>query len=188
MKRRKNSKRSKRQRKLRGKPKKNESRGRYLSIVPFGWKIFLTIGAILGFWSAFYSLAPSLSVTPQTPLDLQNPFTTPFVVSNDGFLPVYSVVYSCSTKNVEDANRNRVSIVSAVTGRIDALRINTDEKQTIRCPFPVRLSAPIQRGEITLTITFRSSWIPWDQEKRFHFVAARNSNGHIIWFPQPGSD
>jgi hypothetical protein len=69
------------------------------------------------------SLLPRISVSVQAPLTAADPFSSPFVVSNDGYLTLYNVKCSCSPRQVTYKKPNR-------RGRLDITTEGPEESET----------------------------------------------------------
>ena len=58
-------------------------------------KSILWTSALLGIVSGYVALIPRVTVSQHQPLDLSKPFSTPFVVANDGPLAIRDVRFWC---------------------------------------------------------------------------------------------
>ena len=64
------------------------------------------ISSLVGIAGFLFLVYPRISVSPGTSLDLNNPFQTPFILKNDGYLSIFDINYSLGIENVEDVNHN----------------------------------------------------------------------------------
>jgi hypothetical protein len=53
---------------------------------------------LAGFVALVY---PRVSITPGVSLDLHNPYKTPFIIKNDGYLPLYDIKYDLIADKME---------------------------------------------------------------------------------------
>lgn len=74
------------------------------SHLQFGWKFLISFLGILSSLLALVPLAPRLSVSPGTPLDSGDVFSTPFSISNDGYFSIYDVKFGCGVGSVKTAD------------------------------------------------------------------------------------
>jgi hypothetical protein len=63
-------------------------------------KIVLFLVGVPSLVVGILQLLPRVSISPQPALIATNAFSAPFVVSNDGYIPIYDVNASCSPKGV----------------------------------------------------------------------------------------
>lgn len=140
--------------------------------------IFGTFLGIYAFW------VPRLSIATQSSLDPNNPLATPFVVSNNGYLPVFNVDFICGIGHLDFANGSRFEEFGMTTTEMHEDRIGTDEQATVRCDWMVK-GSPITDGDISIIVKFEPFMFPKQRDKSFRFVSVRNSSGNLQWIPKP---
>lgn len=62
----------------------------------------LTIMSIAAFAVTMLTLFPRLSVSNSSAIDPNDPFSTPFLISNDGYVPLFSVEFSLAIREVKN--------------------------------------------------------------------------------------
>jgi hypothetical protein len=152
-----------------------------------------SVGWVVGVAVTVLSLGtfgwPRLSASSLTSLDPKNPFATPFTISNDGWLPLYDVTYSCTVEEMIYRGRRLMWDAEASRNEIfPALRMN--QKATCQCSFFMRPPAAETNITATLDVSYRpfpapASW-GWRARKRFRFKTAAGADGNLYWLPQPG--
>jgi hypothetical protein len=80
--------------------------------------------AVLSFLFVVY---PRISILPGESLNPFRPFKTPFIIKNDGYLPLLDVDYSVKAETIKDANGNGFINVPTIglSAKIPKLRSNT---------------------------------------------------------------
>ena len=70
---------------------------------------------ILGLIVAYYNLSSRICVTSHEPISRSDPFSTPFQIRNEGYLPIYDVTFSCVLRRVEWAEGGGVINIATTT-------------------------------------------------------------------------
>ena len=141
---------------------------------------------MFGLIAGCYSLLPKLTVMPSDRLDPDDPFSTIFLVSNDGVLPVHSVEFSCVGDYVKYPNdielfRNTSIEYTPIRETIDA-----GDKVPVPCPAAGIIAAskdePVRKAGITLKVMYRPDWW-WSshEKKEFHFIGLIDRNDTVHW-------
>jgi hypothetical protein len=153
------------------------------------WKLVLFFLGLLGTLSGILSLLPKISVEPSPPMQSNNLLTAPFVISNDGFLPLYKVSYYVMLRHIENDKGGTVTTNNQrgmePTGFLIP-SILPGEKATTGLPNP--FSNPTVSGDIDFVVTYRPAWLPWEQKKIFRFGGSRESDGKLVWRHRASSE
>lgn len=161
------------------------------------WKSTLFFGFWLGIISGYYGLEQRVSVSQGEPLDDKDPFSTPFIVSNDGPLPIENVTFRCgightSYKNgpkIQGAENFSSSFIFAPGGKLPAQNfgaseMNPGERSTIpSCGYP--FPPTIEAGDIGIVVSYRVGHTPIRQTRIFRFGTLPDANNKLHWFPYP---
>lgn len=146
------------------------------------------VATSLGIVTAYLSLIPRLSASPTQSLDLNNPFSALFIMSNDGPLGINDLDFSCHIYNVGsvlDAS------VSAITTRMNirSKRMEPGEKISAPCdPSPlIRVEGQLASADVAVVVRFRPDFVWWTKYRIFRFVTLKSSDGHLYWFPVPAT-
>lgn len=78
------------------------------TIIIAAWKHLLVILGYFATLAGVLSLTPRLSVIATSALDPADPFSTPFTISNDGYLAIHSVTFRCAMRNVRDESNAKL--------------------------------------------------------------------------------
>src|ERR1035437_11174349 len=78
--------------------------------------LLLWVSAILGSVSGFVALIPRVSVFQNDPINVSDPFSTPFIVINDGPLEIRDVTFQCLLINVVTTHHNSFTNVTVDSG------------------------------------------------------------------------
>jgi len=154
------------------------------------WKKILgttfLLAALVGIASGVIYFLPKVSVSWSAPLDPQNPFSTPFTVSNDGPLPIWNVEFYCRAHLIKSAGNASISGGAKLAGGIAPIKkMPPNERVDIPCvalliftfPGPI-LSADISIGASFTTLPM-SFWLHQEKETRLRTV--RSSDGTFRW-------
>ena len=122
-----------------------------------------------------FALYPWLSIYPRDSFDIQNPYSTPFDVTNDRYIPITSVTAKCI---FDFGKGNHVAMA------YDNFVAPLGHKYTIAAPcFHIIAGKALQSGNsatITMQIRYRVLGVfPRSQQFRFH--SAREDDGSAHW-------
>jgi hypothetical protein len=148
--------------------------------IPFS--ILSTIISIIG----VFSFIPKVDVSTAEPFEPNNPFSTPFIISNEGTFTISQIDFVCDVVKVQAAYNNSMSKnkIENFTPTISSLKAGM--KETVFCPevagiFP---RDRYEKAELEMKVTFNAWWIPVNQVKTFRFIGAKNTKGEIKWIPK----
>ena len=141
--------------------------------------------ALIGGISAFYDLSPQISLSPLQLLDTGDPFSAPFFVANEGYLPIEDVSAKCEIKlaHLEGATVKETKVYDSIDV---ARKILPGEKFTVKCRFREEIGmGSTKDADIAIAIAYQPFFIPIERHRKFRFVTARGSDGAWQWLPQP---
>lgn len=148
-------------------------------------KIAAAIALFLTVAGSYFSFSPKISVEASYPMESKNLFTTPFVISNDGILPIHSVSHTVIVRNAVNEIGGTVIIPKGYKP-IDLMPVlQPGEKSTTGIPNPF---GNIVSGDIDFVVTYRPSFIPWRQTKIFRFGGSKESDSKLIWRHRASSE
>jgi hypothetical protein len=164
-----------------------------------------TIGfllAILGLLTGYLSLLQHISVSRNEQLDQNDTFSSPFIVSNDGPLPIENVRFRCGLgRTTYDKGKGPPEVIGGenfgssfifmpdATGRLPmqnfgSSEMNPGERSTIpSCAYP--FPKDISGGDIGIVVDFRIGYTPFAGKRIFRFRTLADANGKLHWFPFP---
>jgi len=160
---------------------------RLIQVWKFGGKLAGWLLASLGFATAYLSLIPRISVSQNQPLDVDDPFSAPFVVSNDGPLGINGLQFSCRIYNIETKGSKISNIETSML--LGAKQMEPGERATVPCDtMPmVPPKGPLVSGDLAVVVSFRADFTWWRKSRAFRFVAQHTPDGRVYWYPQPFS-
>jgi hypothetical protein len=149
------------------------------------WLIFsITVGSFL------FLAYPRVSVYPdKTLLNRDDPFQTPFVLKNHGFLPIHDIHHSLSLENIEvgqtlehvysGVNETQVPRLAPNRSSTISLKPFIDLlKQTIGISLPPK---SVKSVDIYIDLSYRPYLIPYTFTDRIRFKADISSTGEYVW-------
>ena len=133
--------------------------------------------AVAGFIVTLFALYPWLSIYSRDSLDVQNPYATPFDVTNDRHVPLTSITAKC----VFDFGKGN-HIAMAYDKFVAPLGL----KHTVAAPcFHIVAGKALQstnRATITMQISYRVLGVfPRSQQFRFHSDRAEDGSWHWVY-------
>ncbi len=137
----------------------------------------------------FLQFSPRVVLTPSESLDPTNPFFSPLILSNDGYLSIYNVSYGCRVKDVEWANNSSMSMdVDAQfvhSGQRPVPEIRPAGKTTIDCAHAgqtINRNIPVKSARIEVIVNFRPRlW--FTRNETFSFETVTDKAGTLRWIP-----
>jgi len=146
------------------------------------WKIAGIAFVILGGVSTLYFFTVRLSVTPRETLNETDPFTTVFVLQNDGQLPVYDVTFVCLENRVTFTDGNSIENTAVSTPFFNVPVLGANAKTSAQCHPANRFGVhPVLNADIGLSISYRPSFFPFHRVQVFHYTALPTSNHTWAW-------
>jgi hypothetical protein len=148
------------------------------------WVIGLTslALALAGFWLSY--VVPKLSVDAYGSLRPTDPMSTAFYLSNDGALPIHSILVACGAVQFKaglyEINSSEDSGFLFPESRADTL--SPGHKMTLPCSRVVGVAEPasITRAEMTIIIKYSPDWLPWvHKTAKFPWKAQKTETGWI---------
>jgi hypothetical protein len=139
--------------------------------------------------NGYHFFDPRMSISAATALNPSDPFSVPFVLSNDGNVSIHCVSYIWIFNSVESEKGTIFDHVEIRDSRYIRARLYPSEKDTFRCLFArnfasLRLYLPIKYADMILRVLYRPSFRFSQQSKYFRFVMQRSTDNQLYWFPQ----
>jgi hypothetical protein len=150
------------------------------------WKIPLEVlavlSAILGVIGFAVSTQTKLSVEVSGSSQAANPLATIFYVSNDGALPVHSVMAACGAIQFTAGNFKWTSEPNArlISSDSKAETLSPGHKMSLPCNHMIGVADPatITKAEMTIIVDYQTVF-RWQRTDRFPLKAERTENGWI---------
>lgn len=157
-------------------------------LIKYFWKSVVASSVILGIFVSFLTLSPNLLVIPSQSIDLENPLLTPFLIMNDGLLPIHSVIIFWGINVMRNSSGNVLQNFSLGYSRPPIAILNRKEQKTFFCPPVFNWQTPINFGDIVIRVLYRPDFLFWRQESQFRFVTITDKTGTTRWYPKPLSE
>ena len=130
---------------------------------------WISIGVLIcSLLSGLMTFAPVLTVDAGTPLDSNNPFSYPFIVSNNMMVPLFGVTIACKYHDVELEGGGTLDNTAA--GSEETFSVMTPhQKTTAPCPKEMNMTAPLKSGTITIAVSYSPFLWPFKTSTIRHF-------------------
>lgn len=181
-----------RRRRQRSAESKKQSTTAKLPSKPEHWlekfsKYFLGVGSavvsVLGFAVLLCSLYPTISIEVGPQLDEDDSLSVPFVLTNEGMLPLFSVSIECKFERVDFQTHIFFKNVTAVP-RHTKPSLAPRERMTGPCHEPFRSNVPINRGSLTIIVNhYPFIWMP-PMLTSLRSFQAFSSDTKTVWLPR----
>jgi len=161
------------------------------------WQYVMVFAAGLATMLGILSyIHPNISVTPLMALDSSRPLSMQFLVTNNGYLTMRDVEYACGIEKIEGIltigsyggppglNKHSPRFVASQYKLGKSLGPN--ESDSVSIDFDIfRKAEPIKMADIGIIVSFRLGFSPWRQERIYHFITQKCTDGRLYWFPKP---
>jgi hypothetical protein len=144
--------------------------------------LFLSLISIGGFLFVVY---PRLSISPGESLDPYEPFSTPFVIKNDGYLSLFNINYSVTINKMEGVGHSQFTntMVTVISKSIPKLSPN--KSTTIFIDKNVNIPPKyVKYAEININVTYKPyNIIPYALTENIGFKTKIKTNNEYLWLP-----
>ncbi|MCU1226355.1 MAG: hypothetical protein JWQ42_4448 [Edaphobacter sp.] len=153
------------------------------------WKIISTLALLSSLWISFAWFLPELSAEPSAQVYPSDPFSSPFVIKNEGNFSLDDVNGSCHIERMELQGNSNVSNGDAFNYMTPVRSLASREPTTIFCRSAVETNIPILSGDISLRVTYSPSICPFiKRTKIFRFTTISQPNKSLRWTPRAVED
>jgi hypothetical protein len=163
----------------RGKTKNEIAIPKYRRVPQMNIGLISLLITLLAFLFLVY---PRIYLSPGDSLNTRNPFKTPFILKNDGYLNIYNIDYTLSMEYIEDISANQFAgSMSPIKKTISKLNPNLSSVIFI----DNLMSVPdgyIKEARILINVTYRPSFVPFTFTKSFRFKTEIKNTGEYVWF------
>jgi hypothetical protein len=156
------------------------------------FNMLLFVVGIPSIIAGIVAFLPRISVTPTDPLNPADPFSAPFVVSNDGYIPLTDVQFACRPEKVNFGSRLTLTFGSETVIITPAVfnvgTLDLDSKTTVPCALdevmqvPHPIAGPVTEAQITILISYRPLWL-WRKVMESRFVLTQDNAGSFSLAP-----
>jgi hypothetical protein len=150
------------------------------------WLIFfISVGSFL------FLGYPRVSVHPASMLNSDEPFQIPFVIKNDGYLPLREVQYSLSLENIEFGHGNTLPRAYSGVNETHLTGLAPKGSSTISlAPFIDLLKQSfgivlppksVTSAELAIDLSYQPYLMPFSLTERIRFKTTISSTGGYVW-------
>ena len=133
--------------------------------------------------SGAMTFTPILTVDAGAARDPTNPFSSPFIVSNNLILPLFGVTIACKYHDVEFEGGGILD--SNAAGSVETFSVMAPYQTiTAPCQKGVDINAPLKSGTVTIAVSYSPFLWPFQTSTIRHFKAEITAEKKTIWLPQ----
>ena len=160
-------------------------------LTKWGWHIFGGIALVVGFVAIFY---PRISVSPASSLDPKSALLTPFVISNEGNIPLTNIVICLGLNKIKTQTKHGHIEHVSYDGPFSALFCDPEtavsvllpsEKYTVLSPLQFNPNGSVAFADIAIIVNFNPAFFPIKMKKVFRFITTTGADGKLYWYAQP---
>ncbi|WP_316348622.1 hypothetical protein [Desulfuromonas acetoxidans] len=191
----KNKSRQKQKKKSRSKRQKKTSTNQSMSFgktvskgILTGWSGIVGLSVIVSVLGFAFLIYPRLSIAPGQTIEKLNPFYTPFILENDGYLPIRDISFTCGLGSVilQNSDKPNFSNFGIQIAGTEIPNLRPGKKTSIPFNRVFSKDMPIKSADITVIVSYKSSWLPISFTDTQSFKTSLNYSGELVWTPNDG--
>jgi hypothetical protein len=133
--------------------------------------------------SGLMTFASVLTIDAGAPVDSNNSFSYPFVVSNNMIVPLFGVTISCKYHDVEFEGGG--TLENAAAGSEEMFFVMAPHQATTApCQKGINVNAPLKSGMVTIGVNYSPFLWPFKTSTIRHFKTEITADKKTIWRPQ----
>src|SRR5918994_1656997 len=142
---------------------------------------------IFGIYVGGLFLVPKIGISPLASLSPDDPFATPFLIKNDGYLSLQAIQYDCALYNFKFKDSAvkrwaRKNVLFSTKPKLATPKLKPNESTTILCDFHAFSDAggaigPMNNGGKGIFCSFCPSFLFWRREYRQRFTTMKSAEG-----------
>ncbi|MCD4720771.1 MAG: hypothetical protein K8S13_13080 [Desulfobacula sp.] len=150
--------------------------------IAFSKKLFGSILSLIAVGGFLFAVWPRISLSPGISLDLHKPFETPFIIRNDGYLPLCDVKYSLIAERMELMDGSTFTDSGANMGNvIEKLDPNKSSALFVNRIFSMPPNN-VKNARIYILVTYKPYLVPFTFSERIRFKTKINVSREYIWY------
>ena len=132
--------------------------------------------------SGLMAFAPVLTIDVGTPQDPNNPFSYPFIVSNNMLVPLFGVTLVCREEGKFEGGG---TFDNKTDGSEETLPIMAPHRKTTApCHRGFDIKAPLESGTVTVAVSYSPFLWPFKLSTIRQFKTDMKADKKPIWLPQ----
>lgn len=139
------------------------------------------ISFLIGLAGIFFVVYPRFSVSSGTPLDVHNPFKTPFIIKNDGYLPMFNVKYSLTAEKMVTDVATFTNCGFSNNNIIEKLSSNKSSTLFVDRIFSMPPNS-VKSAIVFINVTYRPFLVPFTFTENIRFKTEINTKNEYVWF------
>lgn len=143
---------------------------------------------LLGVAFLFLIACPRLSLSIGRSIDRRDPFLTPFIFKNDGYLPLYNVRYSLVIEDMSGDIGTLHGTISKTGENIKKLKPRKSTTISLNKIILTDIPKPINFATIHISVTCRPSLIPFRFSRDIRLRTERMETGRYVWLEVRGEE
>ena len=155
--------------------------------------LILSTATLLGGLGAIFVFYPRISIAPNDPVDILNPFSVSFKITNNSYIPLEDVNVSLGLGQIVTApaqiNPNISPSFESAFSRSEWKNhsLKTDESFTITLSNVFRLGNDINLNgaDIGIRVSYKLWFLPIHLTKIQRFIAYKQTNYLFYWYAYP---
>jgi hypothetical protein len=156
----------------------------------------LAFVSLLGFAITLLTIFPRLSVSNESQIDPNDPFSTPFRIVNDGSVPLFSVTFFMAVQNIIPRN----TYVTGLKGSPHCASRIRNAGMATKVLWPTEVftfysgaainthATPLAAADICIVVQYHPFGIPINRERVFRFVTQLGPDNQLHWMQRPESE
>ncbi|HKV36587.1 MAG TPA: hypothetical protein VJP89_19755 [Pyrinomonadaceae bacterium] len=159
-------------------------RSKIVGVLLSGWKGIVGIVVLLAAVAQIYFSTWRMSVSPGETLKASDPLATMFVLHNEGQFAVHDIKFLCFLNRISYLDGTIVEYSMGNNAEFNVLRLDGNGKTSTPCYVPVK-AQPVS-ADVTIIVSYRPSFYPFEKHQNFRFVAQWKDEGGFVWVPMGG--
>jgi hypothetical protein len=150
-----------------------------------GYRGLVVTSVFLSLFGFAFLVYPRLSIGPGATIMKSNPFYTPFILKNDGYLPVSDLQFVCFMKSATLAGSAKPNItnIGIQLAKTEVAKLGANKSASIDFARIFNKEASFSSAQIDVVVTYRPFLIPFKRSEIQTFKTKENYNGELIWSP-----
>jgi len=142
------------------------------------------ISSLVGIFGFLFLVYPRISLHPGESLNSHDPFQTPFILKNDGYLPIFNIDYELNPEEIKDMRRNRIigGTIRGMSNMKNISKLNPNKTSPLFISRTIVMPPDsIQYAVIQISIKYRPFLVPFTFSEKIRFKVERKNTGEYIW-------